>query len=97
MKEADGTTRVVKYKSGPHTGFEAVVERIGHAGHPEHYGHGHVAGGYGGHGDGGDAGGHGGYGAGGHGYAGNGGHGAASSWVGPIHWSNQGHDGHHGY
>nr|AYA50018.1 cuticular protein 58 [Leptinotarsa decemlineata] len=41
LKEADGTHRIVKYKSGPHTGFEAVVERVGHAQHPAHYGHGH--------------------------------------------------------
>ncbi|KAG5879798.1 hypothetical protein JTB14_027206 [Gonioctena quinquepunctata] len=41
LREADGTYRIVKYKSGPHTGFEAVVERVGHAQHPAHYGHGH--------------------------------------------------------
>ncbi|KAG5891299.1 hypothetical protein JTB14_000180 [Gonioctena quinquepunctata] len=41
LKEADGTHRIVKYTSGPHTGFEAVVERVGHAQHPAHYGHGH--------------------------------------------------------
>ncbi|CAG9835757.1 unnamed protein product [Diabrotica balteata] len=40
LKEADGTHRVVKYKSSPHNGFEAVVERVGHAQHPAHYGHG---------------------------------------------------------
>ncbi|XP_057658383.1 adult-specific cuticular protein ACP-20-like [Diorhabda carinulata] len=38
LKEADGTHRIVKYKSGPHSGFEAVVERVGHAQHPAHYG-----------------------------------------------------------
>ncbi|KAJ8914943.1 hypothetical protein NQ315_002466 [Exocentrus adspersus] len=41
LKEPDGTTRIVKYKAGPHTGFEAIVERIGHAHHPSHYGHEH--------------------------------------------------------
>lgn len=41
MKEADGTHRVVKYKSGPHSGFEAIVERNGHAQHPGKHGHGH--------------------------------------------------------
>ncbi|XP_050507295.1 cuticle protein 7-like [Diabrotica virgifera virgifera] len=50
LKEADGTHRVVKYKSAPHTGFEAVVERVGHAQHPAHYGHGHGGHGHGGHG-----------------------------------------------
>lgn len=79
LKEADGTTRVVKYKSGPHSGFEAIVERIGHAGHPAHYGHG--GGAYGGHGASG-------YGS---------GYGGATSWVGPIHWANQGPEGHHVY
>ncbi|CAG9835758.1 unnamed protein product [Diabrotica balteata] len=53
LKEADGTHRVVKYKSSPHNGFEAVVERVGHAQHPAHYGHGH---GHGGHGHGGHGG-----------------------------------------
>ncbi|CAH1381188.1 unnamed protein product, partial [Tenebrio molitor] len=46
LKEADGTTRVVKYHAGPHSGFNAVVERIGHAQHPAHYG----LGGFGGQG-----------------------------------------------
>ncbi|KAG5891298.1 hypothetical protein JTB14_000179 [Gonioctena quinquepunctata] len=41
LKEADGTHRIVKYTSGPHSGFEAVVERVGYAQHPAHYGHGH--------------------------------------------------------
>ncbi|CAH1106172.1 unnamed protein product, partial [Psylliodes chrysocephalus] len=50
VKEADGTHRVVKYKSSPHNGFEAVVERRGHAQHPAHYGHGHGHGGHGGQG-----------------------------------------------
>nr|AYA49943.1 cuticular protein 119 [Leptinotarsa decemlineata] len=75
LKEADGTFRIVKCKSGPHTGFEAVVERLGHAQHPAHYGHGH-----GGHGE--DSG-HGGNG----GHGGSGG----SSYVGKTHWGNQGH------
>lgn len=48
LKEADGTTRVVKYRSGPHTGFEAIVERIGQAHHPSQYSlgypHGHPQG-----------------------------------------------------
>lgn len=48
LKEADGTTRIVKYEAGPHSGFNAVVERVGHAQHPAHYGHGH--GGHAGHG-----------------------------------------------
>lgn len=52
MKEADGTLRVVEYVSGPHSGFNAIVKRIGHAQHPAHYGHhghgGHHHGGVGG-------------------------------------------------
>lgn len=51
LKEPDGTHRVVKYRSGPHSGFEAVVERNGHAKHPHH----------------------------------------GTSYVGVIHWHNQGH------
>ncbi|KAK9881129.1 hypothetical protein WA026_014480 [Henosepilachna vigintioctopunctata] len=46
LKEADGTTRLVEYTAGPHSGFNAVVKRIGHAHHPAHYGHHH--GGHGG-------------------------------------------------
>ncbi|KAJ8985678.1 hypothetical protein NQ317_015178 [Molorchus minor] len=38
LKEPDGTHRVVKYKSSPHTGFEAVVSRHGIAKHPAVYG-----------------------------------------------------------
>ncbi|KAJ8945657.1 hypothetical protein NQ318_012375 [Aromia moschata] len=34
LKEPDGTHRVVKYRASPHTGFEAVVARHGHAKHP---------------------------------------------------------------
>lgn len=48
LKEADGTTRVVKYHADPHGGFNAVVERLGHAVHPAlygHEGHGHDVGG----------------------------------------------------
>lgn len=41
FKEPDGTHRVVKYISGPHKGFEAIVERRGHAQHPGHHGHGY--------------------------------------------------------
>jgi hypothetical protein len=37
LDEADGTKRVVKYSSDKHTGFQAHVERIGHA----HHDHGH--------------------------------------------------------
>lgn len=39
LVEPDGTKRVVKYRAGPHTGFEAIVERIGHAHHPGKHGH----------------------------------------------------------
>lgn len=65
---------MVKYRSDPHTGFEAIVERIGHAHHPAHYGHGH-----------------------GHGHGYDQGHGGATSYVGPIHWGNQGQEEHHGH
>jgi Insect cuticle protein len=37
LDEADGTKRVVKYSSDKKTGFQAHVERIGHA----HHDHGH--------------------------------------------------------
>lgn len=37
MKEADGTTRVVKYEADPLTGFHATVKRIGHAQHPDNH------------------------------------------------------------
>jgi hypothetical protein len=37
LDEADGTKRVVKYSSDKHSGFQAHVERIGHAQHE----HGH--------------------------------------------------------
>ncbi|XP_055527203.1 cuticle protein 19-like [Wyeomyia smithii] len=34
VAEADGTHRVVQYKSDPTTGFQAHVKREGHAKHP---------------------------------------------------------------
>lgn len=37
VAEPDGTLRVVDYHADPHTGFNAVVKRIGHAHHPHHY------------------------------------------------------------
>jgi len=37
LDEADGTKRVVKYSADKHSGFQAHVERIGHA----HHSHGH--------------------------------------------------------
>ncbi|XP_018323700.1 adult-specific cuticular protein ACP-20-like [Agrilus planipennis] len=39
LDEPDGTKRIVEYVAGPHTGFQAVVKRLGHAHHPAHYGH----------------------------------------------------------
>lgn len=39
LDEADGTVRKVSYTSSKHEGFNAKVEKIGHAHHPEHYGH----------------------------------------------------------
>ncbi|XP_067644823.1 histidine-rich protein PFHRP-III-like [Eurosta solidaginis] len=46
LAEADGTTRVVEYSSDGHSGFNAVVKRIGHAYHPQvkHHDHGHASG-----------------------------------------------------
>jgi hypothetical protein len=42
LDEADGTKRVVSYSSDKHSGFNAVVKKIGHAYHPEaHHEHGH--------------------------------------------------------
>nr|XP_022903297.1 cuticle protein 7-like [Onthophagus taurus] len=35
LHEADGTIRTVKYTADKHSGFNAVVERSGHATHPE--------------------------------------------------------------
>ncbi|KAL5292937.1 hypothetical protein ACFFRR_011607 [Megaselia abdita] len=56
LDEADGTKRVVEYHADKHSGFNAVVKRIGHAHHPEHYHveqhHGGLSGGYGSHGHG---------------------------------------------
>ncbi|KAL3277764.1 hypothetical protein HHI36_013104 [Cryptolaemus montrouzieri] len=50
LKEADGTTRLVEYTADPHSGFNAVVKRIGHAHHPAHHGHHHGGAHHGGHG-----------------------------------------------
>ncbi|XP_050075985.1 cuticle protein 19-like [Anopheles maculipalpis] len=36
LHEADGTERVVEYKSDGHNGFEADVKKVGHAHHPHH-------------------------------------------------------------
>lgn len=90
LKEADGTTRVVEYIAGPHSGFNAVVKRLGHAHHPAHYGiggQGGFGGGYGGQGgliggQGGYIGGQGGFGGYGGGQGGLGG----SSYVGVTHF-----------
>lgn len=38
MKDPDGTTRLVEYsQTGPDTGINAVVKRIGEASHPQNY------------------------------------------------------------
>ncbi|KAJ8732899.1 hypothetical protein PYW07_015498 [Mythimna separata] len=37
LAEPDGTTRIVEYTADKHNGFNAVVKRIGHAQHPQHY------------------------------------------------------------
>ncbi|XP_035787918.1 uncharacterized protein LOC118464582 [Anopheles albimanus] len=39
LEEADGTHRVVEYSSDKHNGFQAHVKRVGHAYHPQVYGH----------------------------------------------------------
>ncbi|KXJ79883.1 hypothetical protein RP20_CCG027615 [Aedes albopictus] len=39
LHEADGTKRVVEYTSDKHHGFQAHVKRVGHAQHPQIYGH----------------------------------------------------------
>ncbi|XP_058838730.1 cuticle protein 19-like [Topomyia yanbarensis] len=39
LDEADGTKRVVEYHSDKHHGLQAHVKRIGHAHHPQVYGH----------------------------------------------------------
>uniref|UniRef100_A0A182WBB0 Uncharacterized protein n=1 Tax=Anopheles minimus TaxID=112268 RepID=A0A182WBB0_9DIPT len=46
----DGTERVVEYSSDKHNGFQAHVKRVGHAHHPEVYGHHEGGHSYGGHG-----------------------------------------------
>lgn len=47
LKEADGTTRVVEYTADKHSGFNAVVHKIGKPNHEEHgHEHGHDFGGY---------------------------------------------------
>ncbi|XP_038117157.1 uncharacterized protein LOC6034626 [Culex quinquefasciatus] len=43
--EADGTKRIVEYSSDKHHGFQAHVKRVGHASHPQVYGH-HEEGGH---------------------------------------------------
>ncbi|KAK9739576.1 Insect cuticle protein [Popillia japonica] len=40
LHEPDGTIRTVHYTADKHNGFNAHVERSGHAGHPAVYGHG---------------------------------------------------------
>ncbi|XP_055626805.1 cuticle protein 19-like [Toxorhynchites rutilus septentrionalis] len=53
LHEADGTKRIVEYSSDKHNGFQAHVQRVGHATHPHVYGHDgevHHAGGDHGHG-----------------------------------------------
>jgi hypothetical protein len=37
LDEADGTKRIVKYSSDKHSGFQAHVERVGHAHHAHHH------------------------------------------------------------
>ncbi|KAE8573275.1 adult-specific cuticular protein ACP-20 [Halyomorpha halys] len=39
LYEPDGTERIVHYTADKHNGFNAVVERKGHAVHPQNYGH----------------------------------------------------------
>ncbi|XP_055624838.1 adult-specific cuticular protein ACP-20-like [Toxorhynchites rutilus septentrionalis] len=46
LQEPDGTKRIVEYTSDKHGGFQAHVKRVGHAHHPQIYGH--HEGGYGG-------------------------------------------------
>ncbi|XP_036336778.1 cuticle protein 7-like [Rhagoletis pomonella] len=52
LDEADGTKRVVEYTADGHSGFNAVVKRIGHAHHPQVYHHGDSYQGDGGYGHG---------------------------------------------
>lgn len=51
LAEPDGTYRIVEYEADPHTGFNAVVKRLGKAQHPQNYHHGGdiVSSGIGGH------------------------------------------------
>lgn len=35
--EPDGTKRIVQYEADKHTGFNAIVKRVGHAIHPTHH------------------------------------------------------------
>ncbi|KAJ8985685.1 hypothetical protein NQ317_015185 [Molorchus minor] len=86
LKEADGTTRIVRYKSTPNAGFEATVERKGTAMHPSQYGQGY---GYGKGSSGAPV-----YGPPGKGNEGSGG---ATSYVGVTKWKNQGDEGPKGY
>ncbi|XP_050295992.1 adult-specific cuticular protein ACP-20-like [Anthonomus grandis grandis] len=37
LHDPDGTIRIVKYEADKHNGFNAHVERKGHAVHPQHY------------------------------------------------------------
>ncbi|XP_055624839.1 cuticle protein 19-like [Toxorhynchites rutilus septentrionalis] len=39
LQEPDGTKRIVEYTSDKHGGFQAHVKRVGHAHHPQIYGH----------------------------------------------------------
>ncbi|EAT39203.1 AAEL008969-PA [Aedes aegypti] len=39
LYEPDGTKRIVEYTSDKHHGFQAHVKRVGHAHHPQIYGH----------------------------------------------------------
>ncbi|KAL9699997.1 hypothetical protein quinque_003438 [Culex quinquefasciatus] len=71
LHEADGTERIVEYSSDKHNGFQAHVKRVGHAHHPQVYGH-HEGGYYGG-----ESSSFGGFGNGGYGH----GHGHASSYA----------------
>lgn len=34
LVEPDGTIRIVKYTADDHNGFNAIVQRVGHAAHP---------------------------------------------------------------
>lgn len=38
LYEPDGTKRIVEYVADKHHGFNAVVKKVGHAHHPQHYG-----------------------------------------------------------